>query len=104
MKGVFCALGCWGVWLFYIITVITAAVGAFGEKRHYNTYYVIIAWEWFLFVFSACFWIGCKWIKKGGLCAKGWKNREPFFIDLLWGKQVLKTHKIPHMRWGARDS
>ena len=30
-----------------------------------------------------------KWIKKGGLCARGWENREPFFIDLLWGKQVL---------------
>ena len=49
------------------------------------------------------FWIGCKWIKKGGLCARGWENREPFFIDLLWGKQVLKTHKIPLMRWGALD-
>ena len=35
------------------------------------------------------FWIGCKWIKKGGLCAWGWENREPFFIDLLRGKQVL---------------
>ena len=49
------------------------------------------------------FWIGCKWIKKGGLCARGWENREPFFIDLLWGKQVLKTHKIPLVRWGALD-
>jgi len=49
------------------------------------------------------FWIGCKWIKKGGLCARGWKNREPFFIDLLWGKQVLKTHKTPLVRWGALD-
>ena len=49
------------------------------------------------------FWIGCKWIKKGGLCARGWENREPFFIDLLWGKQVLKTHKIPQERWGALD-
>jgi len=49
------------------------------------------------------FWIGCKWIKKGGLCARGWENREPFFIDLLWGKQVLKTHKIPIVRWGAMD-
>ena len=54
-------------------------------------------------VFSVCFWVGCKWIKKGGLCARGWENREPFFIDLLWGKQVLKTHKIPLMRWGALD-
>ena len=35
------------------------------------------------------FWIGCKWIKKGGLCARGWENREPFFIDLLRVKQVL---------------
>lgn len=26
--------------IFYIITVITAAGGALGEKRHYNTYYV----------------------------------------------------------------
>ena len=49
------------------------------------------------------FWIGCKWIKKGGLCARGWENREPFFIDLLRGKQVLKTHKIPLVRWGALD-
>ena len=49
------------------------------------------------------FWIGCKWIKKGGLCARGWENREPFFIDLLWEKQVLKTHKIPLVRWGALD-
>ena len=48
-------------------------------------------------------WIGCKWIKKGGLCARGWENREPFFIDLLRGKQVLKTHKIPLVRWGALD-
>ena len=49
------------------------------------------------------FWIGCKWIKKGGLCARGWENREPFFIDLLWGKQVLKIHKIPLVRWGALE-
>ena len=49
------------------------------------------------------FLIGCKWIKKGGLCARGWENREPFFIDLLWVKQVLKTHKIPLVRWGALD-
>ena len=49
------------------------------------------------------FWIGCKWIKKGGLCARGWENREPFFIDLLCVKQVLKTHKIPLVRWGALD-
>ena len=70
---------------------------------NYKVYYVIIAWEWFLCVFSVCFWIGCKWIKKGGLCARGWENREPFFIDLLWGKQVLKTHKIPLVRWGASD-
>ena len=49
------------------------------------------------------FWIGCKWIKKGGLCARGWENREPFFIDLLWGKQVLKTHKITLVQWGALD-
>mgnify|MGYP007024628244 CR=1 FL=1 len=26
-----------------------------GDGRHYNTYYVIIAWEWFLCVFSVCF-------------------------------------------------
>ena len=70
---------------------------------NYKVYYVIIAWEWFLCVFSVCFWIGCKWIKKGGLCARGWENREPFFIDLLWGKQVLKTHKITQERWGALD-
>ena len=49
------------------------------------------------------FELGSKWIKKGGLCARGWENREPFFIDLLWGKQVLKTHKIPQERWGALD-
>ena len=49
------------------------------------------------------FWIGCKWIKKGGLCARGWENREPFFIDLLWGKQVLKVHEKPLVRWGALD-
>ena len=41
------------------------------------------------FVFVPKFRDGCKWIKKGGLCARGWENREPFFIDLLWGKQVL---------------
>jgi hypothetical protein len=41
--------------IFYIITVITAAGGAVGEKRHYNTYYVIIAWEWFLALESSCF-------------------------------------------------
>jgi hypothetical protein len=74
-----------------------------GEKRHYNTYYVIIAWEWFLCVFSVCFWAGCKWIKKGILCARDWENKMPFFIDLLWGKQVLKTYKIPRVRWGAMD-
>ena len=34
--------------IFYIITVITAVGEAMGEKRHYNTYYVQIAWEWFL--------------------------------------------------------
>ena len=49
------------------------------------------------------FWIGCKWIKKGILCARGWENEMPFFIDLLLGKQVLKTHKIPLLRWGALD-
>ena len=86
MKDVFCALGCSGVRLFYIITVITAVGVVQGDGRHYNTYYVNIAWEWFLCVFSVCFWVGCKWIKKGGLCARGWENREPFFIDLLWGK------------------
>lgn len=47
------------------------------------------------------FWIGCKWIKKGGLCARGWENREPFFIDLLRGKQLLKTHKN-HLCGGER--
>jgi hypothetical protein len=91
------------VWIFYIITVITAAGVALGEKRHYNTYYVIIAWEWFLCVFSVCFSAGCKWIKKGILCARDWENKMPFFIDLLWGKQVLKTYKIPRVRWGAMD-
>ena len=35
------------------------------------------------------FWVGCKWIKKGILCARGWENEMPFFIDLLRGKQVL---------------
>ena len=49
------------------------------------------------------FWIGCKWIKKGILCARGWENEMPFFIDLLWVKQVLKTHKIPLVRRGALD-
>ena len=49
------------------------------------------------------FWIGCKWIKKGGLCARGWENRKPFFIDLLGGKQVLKVHEKPLVRWGALD-
>ena len=51
------------------------------------------------------FWIGCKWIKKGGLCARGWENREPFFIDLLWGKQVLKHtkyHRSVGERWDGR--
>ena len=47
--------------------------------------------------------VGSKWIKKGILCASGWENEMPFFIDLLWGKQVLKTHKIPLMRWVALD-
>ena len=31
--------------IFYIISVITAVGEAMGEKRHYNTYYVQIAWE-----------------------------------------------------------
>ena len=75
--------GCGWALIFYIINVITAVGGAMGDGRHYNTYYVNIAWEWFLCVFSVCFWIGCKWIKKGGLCARGWENRELFFIDLL---------------------
>jgi hypothetical protein len=35
--------------IFYIITVITAVGVALGYGRHYNTYYVIIAWEWFSF-------------------------------------------------------
>ena len=30
--------------LFYIITVITAVGVALGDGRHYNTYYVNIAW------------------------------------------------------------
>ncbi|RBA27439.1 hypothetical protein DPN68_12000 [Flavobacterium tibetense] len=70
------ALGCWGVRLFYIITVITAVGVALGIGRHYNTYYVNIAWEWFLCVFSVCFWIGCKWIKKGGLCARALRQAQ----------------------------
>ena len=47
--------GCGWERIFYIITVITAVGEALGEGRHYNTYYVNIAWEWFLCVFSACF-------------------------------------------------
>jgi hypothetical protein len=45
-----------------------------------------------------------------GLGVSGWRTvREglekqgAFFIDLLWGKQVLKMHKIPQMGWGALD-
>jgi len=41
--------------------------------------------------------------KKRRTVREGWENREPFFIDLLWIKQVLKTHKIPLVRWGALD-
>jgi hypothetical protein len=37
--------GSLGERIFYIITVITAVGEAMGEKRHYNTYYVQIAWE-----------------------------------------------------------
>lgn len=33
-----------GVRIFYIITVITAVGVALGDGRHYNTYYVNIAW------------------------------------------------------------
>ena len=47
--------GCDWARIFYIITVITAVGEALGDGRHYNTYYVIIAWEWFLCVFSVCF-------------------------------------------------
>ena len=34
---------------------------------------------------------------------EGLGKQGAFFIDLLWGKQVLKTHKIPLVRWGALD-
>ena len=47
--------GSYGERIFYIITVITAVGVALGDGRHYNTYYVNIAWEWFLCVFSVCF-------------------------------------------------
>ena len=47
--------GCGWERIFYIITVITAVGVALGGGRHYNTYYVNIAWEWFLCVFSVCF-------------------------------------------------
>ncbi len=43
-------------------------------------------------------------MKKGLLCAWGWKNRKPFFIDLLMGKQVLiALGKKTLMLWGALD-
>ena len=47
--------GCGWERIFYIITVITAVGVALGDGRHYNTYYVNIAWEWFLCVLSVCF-------------------------------------------------
>ena len=73
-----------GVRIFYIITVITAVGVALGDGRHYNTYYVNIAWGGLALGKTALvFWDGCKWIKNGLLCAWGWKNRKPFFIDLL---------------------
>jgi hypothetical protein len=36
--------GCGWARIFYIITVITAVGVALGDGRHYNTYYVNIAW------------------------------------------------------------
>jgi hypothetical protein len=39
--------GCGWERIFYIITVMTAVGVALGDGRHYNTYYVNIAWEWF---------------------------------------------------------
>jgi hypothetical protein len=36
--------GSFGERIFYIITVITAVGVALGDGRHYNTYYVKIAW------------------------------------------------------------
>ena len=36
--------GSFGERIFYIITVITAVGVALGDGRHYNTYYVNIAW------------------------------------------------------------
>ena len=36
--------GCGWERIFYIITVITAVGVASGSGRHYNTYYVNIAW------------------------------------------------------------
>jgi len=50
--------GCGWVRIFYIITLITAAGVAMGDGRNYKVYYVNIAWEWFLCVFSVCLWIG----------------------------------------------
>ena len=50
---------------------------------NYKVYYVIIAWEWFLCVFSVCFWIGCKWIKKGGLCARALRYFDKLSTGIL---------------------
>ena len=41
--------------------------------------------------------------KKRRTVREGLGKLGAFFFDLLRGKQVLKTHKIPLMRWGALD-
>ena len=41
--------------------------------------------------------------KKWRTVREGLGKQGAFFIDLLRGKQVLKTHKIPLVRWGALD-
>jgi hypothetical protein len=41
--------------------------------------------------------------KKKRTVRVGLGKQGAFFIDLLWWKQVLKTHKIPLVRWGALD-
>jgi hypothetical protein len=72
--------GCGWARIFYIITVITAGGVVLGDGRHYNTYYVNIAWEWFCVFLAFVFWIGCKWIKKGGLCAGVGKTGSLFLL------------------------
>jgi hypothetical protein len=41
--------------------------------------------------------------KKRRTVREGLGKQGAFFIDLLRGKQVLKTHKTPLVRWGALD-